>query len=351
MSVSYSTDPEWASIQPIQLDEGSESGALPLATIAYPPEYLEATSYLRAVMAANEMSERALKLTEDIISMNPAHYTVWIYRAKILFALEKDLNEELEWLNRVSFKYLKNYQIWQHRQVLMSSTIHFPTPPPKEFDFLMKMFAQDSKNYHVWTYRHWLVRHFKLWDAPREIQDVESLLTSDVRNNSAWNHRFMLRFGPRGDDEPDAGVPNSNGPPSEKGKLAIVDEDLVDAELEYAKSKIICAPENRSPWSYARGVLRVSGRLLSEWREFAQKLVTEKVENDQLVDVEVKSSHALEWLADVYAEEGDHSSTAAVRMLTLLKEKYDPIRKNYWDYRIRTITTSVASNPEAVASA
>lgn len=35
-----------------------------------------------------------------------------IYRAKILFALEKDLNEELNWLNDVSLKYLKNYQIW-----------------------------------------------------------------------------------------------------------------------------------------------------------------------------------------------------------------------------------------------
>jgi protein farnesyltransferase/geranylgeranyltransferase type-1 subunit alpha len=77
MEGAYSTDPEWADVTPIELDDGSGSGAMPLATIAYPPEYLEATSYLRAVMAANEMSERALKLTEDIISMNPAHYTVW----------------------------------------------------------------------------------------------------------------------------------------------------------------------------------------------------------------------------------------------------------------------------------
>jgi hypothetical protein len=38
-----------------------------------------------------------------------------IYRAKILFALEKDLLEELEWLNGVSLKYLKNYQIWYVR--------------------------------------------------------------------------------------------------------------------------------------------------------------------------------------------------------------------------------------------
>ena len=77
MAGTYTSDPEWASVQPIPLNDGSESGAMPLATIAYAPEYLEAMSYLRAVMAANEISERALKLTEDIIFMNPAHYTVW----------------------------------------------------------------------------------------------------------------------------------------------------------------------------------------------------------------------------------------------------------------------------------
>ena len=35
-----------------------------------------------------------------------------LYRAKILFALNKDLTQELAWLNKVSLKYLKNYQIW-----------------------------------------------------------------------------------------------------------------------------------------------------------------------------------------------------------------------------------------------
>lgn len=77
MDGKYANDPEWAYVTPIPLNEGEEAGAQPLATIAYPTEYLEATSYLRAVMAANEMSERALRLTQDIIAMNPAHYTVW----------------------------------------------------------------------------------------------------------------------------------------------------------------------------------------------------------------------------------------------------------------------------------
>ncbi|KAJ5309015.1 hypothetical protein N7508_004394, partial [Penicillium antarcticum] len=333
MEGTYSTDPEWADVTPIELDDGSSSGIMPLATIAYPPEYLEATSYLRAVMAANEMSERALKLTEDVISMNPAHYTVWIYRAKILFALDKDLNKELEWLNDVSLKYLKNYQIWHHRQVLLSSREHFPTLPPKEADFLMEMFAQDSKNYHVWTYRHWLVRHFKQWDELRELQDVEALLKADVRNNSAWNHRYMLRFGPRDTSAPDAGMMNAGDmttAPGEKGRLPVVDEDLVDGELGFTQQAILRAPENRSAWWYARGVLRAAGRGLGEWEDFAGLFVG---------DEGVKSTHALEWLADVYA---DGREGLAVGMLTRLKEEFDPIRGNYWDYRIKKLGVAEA---------
>lgn len=194
----------------------------------------------------------------------------------------------------------------------------------------MEMFAQDSKNYHVWTYRHWLVRHFKLWDQPRELEDVEFLLKADVRNNSAWNHRYMLRFGPRDTSAPDAGMVNAGDlstAPAEKGRLSVVDEDMIDGELKFAQEAILRAPENRSPWWYARGVLRAAGRGLGEWEEFVGGFVSEGA---------VKSSHAVEWLADVFAETVGREADA-VRMLTMLKEEFDPIRKNYWDYRIRKL--------------
>ncbi|PGH30547.1 protein farnesyltransferase/geranylgeranyltransferase type-1 subunit alpha [[Emmonsia] crescens] len=356
----YST-PTWTSITPIPLDDGSTyydnddperqrhdvsgNGTYPLATIAYAPAYEEATSYLRAVMAANEISERALELTEDVILMNPAHYTVWLYRAKILVALEKDLNKEIEWVNKLALQCLKNYQIWHHRQLIMSNSKSFPTLPATEQQFLMQMFALDSKNYHVWTYRHWLVRHFKLWDHPQELSDVETLINQDVRNNSAWNHRWMLKFGPRGDV--DSGMPlGVDEQRGHKGSLDVVDEELIDAELEYAKAKILLAPENRSPWAYARGVLRAAGRPLAELKGFAAKFILEEIEDDgAVVKYQVKSSLAVEWLADVYAEEAEKNDAEeekerkaeAVKMLTLLKDKYDPIRKNYWDYRIRML--------------
>lgn len=119
----YAVSSLWEDITPIPLIDGPPGQKDPgpaLATIAYSPRYSEAMSYLRAVMAINEFSRRALDLTQDIIGMNPAHYTVWLYRAKVLTALwekegtstEDGVKIELEWLDGISERNLKNYQIW-----------------------------------------------------------------------------------------------------------------------------------------------------------------------------------------------------------------------------------------------
>ena len=84
----YSRNPIWVDVQPIPQNDG---GQYALATIAYSDEYSEAMSYLRAVMAKNEMSERVLALTEDVISMNPAHYTVWYLRNLTIFPAQKNI--------------------------------------------------------------------------------------------------------------------------------------------------------------------------------------------------------------------------------------------------------------------
>lgn len=73
-AIPYSEDPVWEDVMPIPQDDGGPNA---LATINYADDYREATNYLRAIMAANEHSLRVLSLTDDVISMNPAHYTVW----------------------------------------------------------------------------------------------------------------------------------------------------------------------------------------------------------------------------------------------------------------------------------
>ncbi|KAI9750562.1 MAG: hypothetical protein M4579_006412 [Chaenotheca gracillima] len=291
----YSDDPIWSDIMPLAQDDG---GPNPLAAIAYKEEYSEAMSYLRAVMAKNEFSDRALGLTEHIIGMNPAHYTVWLYRTKIIFELHKGIRDEISWLNGVALKYQKNYQIWHHRLVMIDKL----DDASGETAFISQMFKKDAKNYHVWSYRQWLVRRFDLWDT--EMPEIEDLLRDDIRNNSAWNYRFFIVF----------------------GRERPLDGETVDRELEFSRKAIVQAPQNPSPWNYLRGVLRKVDLPLSSFKAFANEFASLDRQDD------IRSSHALDLLADIYAEEQDGQKNAA-KSLDLLAEKYDPIRAGFWNYK------------------
>ena len=281
--------------------------------------------YLRAIMAAKEHSPRVLDLTKHIIGLNAAHYTVWLYRNSTLLALRFPIHEELEWVNEVALENQKNYQIWHHRQILVDAWYEEIASDPaalkafaeSEVKFMDKMFAEDSKNYHVWSYRQYLVRKLNLWGEP-ELKSIERLLRIDVRNNSAWSHRFFVVF-----SDPSYST--------ESSKATAVDpaipEDIIDRELDFAKAATFQAPQNPSPWNYIRGVLQKGGRKMDTCEYFASEFV--KIGEGQAEDV--KSSHALDFLADVWAETGE--SKKADLALTLLGDRYDRIRKNYWEWR------------------
>ena len=185
------------------------------------------------------------------------------------------------------------------------------TLPSTELTFLTRMLAKDVKNYHVWSYRQWLVAHFSLWassPASTELAYIESLLTVDVRNNSAWNHRWFVIFGETKATKP-------------------VPEEVWEREISFAKTKICVAPQNQSSWNYLKGVLRKRGGGTEELEEFAKQFV------DLAPEGEVRSSHALDFLADMWSQRGEEERAKAGKALELLAETYDPVRKNYWDYR------------------
>ncbi|KAF3348088.1 Malic acid transport protein [Verticillium dahliae VDG2] len=235
----YATDPDWDDVVPVSSDEPEGS----LAAIAYPEHYAEIISYLRAVMAAEEHSPRTLRLTE--------HFA---------------------WLNGVSLDHLKNYQIWHHRQLLLdhvharigSDATAVKKLAHDESHFLRLILAEDTKNYHVWSYRQYLVRRLGLWTA-QELAATQTLIEDDVRNNSAWSHRFFV---------------------------------------------------NQAPWNYLRGVLVKGGRPLASVESTAVEYVWRVGEAD---GEDVRSSHALDFLADVHAEKGETDEAATHENDGLLK--------------------------------
>ncbi|ORY80939.1 hypothetical protein BCR37DRAFT_348625 [Protomyces lactucae-debilis] len=281
------TDPELneilalgPAVEPIEAPHINPEDAI--SPIMYPEAYKEAMAYLRALMSAKEYSERALAMTQYIISMNPAHYTVWTYRADTLRELGSDLKAELQFISDMAEVSSKNYQLWHHREVVVGMLGQLPE---NEKDFLARILQDDAKNYHVWTYRQWLVKQF---GTEGELDFTKTLITRDIYNNSAWNHRYFIH--------------ERNG----------LTGDAVDTELAYVQSVIDQEPENKSPWAYMRGILKMTARSESSIKDFVAY-------HDSLP--------ALEFMASIHG-----SSPEATALLAKLEQR-DPIRRHYWRYR------------------
>lgn len=92
----------------------------------------------------------------------------------------------------------------QHRRTIVLAL----DSPSRELGFTARALTFDAKNYHTWAYRQWVLCHFyassrgtaaasdlnrsQVWID--ELEYTASLLQEDVRNNSAWNHRFFVAF-------------------------------------------------------------------------------------------------------------------------------------------------------------
>lgn len=164
------------------------------------------------------------------------------------------------------------------------------------------MINEDSKNYHAWQHRQWVISKFKLYSW--ELEFVNRLLEEDVRNNSAWNHRYFV-------------LERTN-------RLEI----LKDSEIDFCLRKIRIAPDNESAWSYLRGILK-SGHLSSNDR------VNELV--DELMAEDHKSHHLIGFKIDCLREQYQQTldpeiKTRAIELCNQLMDRYDVVRKEYWKY-------------------
>ena len=190
------------------------------------------------------------------------------------------------------------------------------------------------------------------------------MLEEDLLNNSAWSHRYFVLFGHIELELMTLHNWTRNELFSASGREELakrLDTRVVRAEVAYTKQKIGVAPQNASAWNYLRGVVKRVGMegWQGEMRGFCEGFVrpvdlaegeegrgglvrgTQRMglgggerELDFLGDG-VRSSHAIDWLSEIYQEEGRKEE--AKRCLRALGEKWDPIRRNYWEYRVKRI--------------
>lgn len=299
---------KWADVVPVPQDDGPQ----PVAAIAYKPEFVILMDLFRGVISVGELSDRVLDLTKQILSVNPANYTVWQYRRSCLLALGKDLREELDYMDSFSRDNPKNYQIWHHRRVIAENT----RDGQRELDFTSAVFAVDSKNYHAWAHRQWVLSEFKLF--PGELAYLDGLLQLDIRNNSAWNQRWFV-------------VQNS-----EAGN-----RDVLNREIEFSFGQIALAPDNESAWNYLRGLalspssFTVDMAVLQELKErlvfLCQSFDESKGNTRHLYSLTADICERIGAVSDV-----EFATTLFVRLCGL-----DAIRTKYWQLRMDRLRSTV----------
>lgn len=239
------------------------------------------------------------------------------YRYETLIALSAPLAPELALMDELAVKFLKTYQVWHHRRLLVTIT----RKAKQELAFIQKGLQVDEKNYHTWSYRQWILAHFggtgntaitaittsdenqldnSLWEG--ELDFIESMLISDIRNNSAWHHRFFVVWacGIREGEEDRAHV--------------------LKRELTYVKHSISVVPNNPAAWNYLRGILQHSARPFSSIKDFITLYTTipspsplSPGSERNVVDLdnpppaegaELPVPAAIEFMADIWEKEG-----------------------------------------------
>lgn len=329
-------------LTPVPQDDGPH----PVCSIAYSEDFVCAYDYLRAALRSDELSERFLRLTGLCLKLNPANYTVWHYRRKILSALStskeggkgKDdggffepslVASDLLLAAKLGGGNPKNYQIWYHRRALLEPSFEKAGAKDdeevlraarEELSYVRTVLGEDAKNYHAWSHRQWINRTIDsspLWSEEKDF--THALISDDPRNNSAWNQRwFVMHYG--------LNVPLKPG----------------DAMLEcqYTLQAAALDPHNESPWRYLIGVVKEQEKLdgggtIPGLVDFCQKEIvgmrTRQEESQEATAKPVVCPNLLAAHADILEMMGTGESlTEARRIVHNLAVEHDTIRRKYW---------------------
>jgi geranylgeranyl transferase type-2 subunit alpha len=153
-----------------------------------------------------------------LLNENPEYYTIWNHRRRVLNALlsaeappqsADDLTQgDLQLTFALLRKFPKCYWIWNHRNWLLrqAESILGADASRKlwsgELHLINKMLHADSRNFHAWGYRRFVVSQIDrlatatLGPTPSlaesEFEYTTKLIKTNLSNFSAWHNRSQL---------------------------------------------------------------------------------------------------------------------------------------------------------------
>ena len=235
----------------------------------------------------------------DVLKLNPELSLGWNFRREIISREQDDdtrtcvMRNELAVLNAVMVdkRMTKSYCLWNHRRWLVLQLNAMSRMDDQlladEVLLIKTILRLDSRNFHSWSYRHWLRSQFPSL-VLEDVQYSQSLIEADFSNYSAW---FLRRAAL--DKEPDI----IDGP----------------AELDMVWNAIFTEPTDQSCWQYHDWLLEREPGLAHKDSDYCQEL-------EAVVD-EKDAKYLLLWKL----KQGKGGSECVDRLMRI-----DPMRKGYY---------------------
>jgi len=293
-----------------------DDGPTPVVKIDYSDDFIEVMDFFRAMLLAKEISERSFLLSKKVIGLVSANYTAWQFRRECVKKLGKDIMAELAFSRKVALKTPKNYQVWYHRRVIFqwhteaeaekSESIPLEHLIATEKEHIDEILNLDHKNYHAWSYRHWLLKTYSSWEG--ELDYVTKRLVEDIRNNSAWSHRFWV-------------VEQTEG----------WNATVIHREMNYAFKYIMICVGNESAWNYLLGIVVKPG--FDQWSKcklFGEGIIKLSLKGTKSLQELAKPKAFLVELLKRYPDPTGVYKKMAAALCDDLAYVTDRIRKAYW---------------------
>lgn len=162
-----------------------------------------------------------LQNISELLSSNPEYYTVWNYRRQVMrhefsqaglgnsddAAVDRMLaliKSDLQFLIPLLRSFPKCYWIWNYRLWLLDEAKRLLPRPlthrlwQEELALVGKMLSLDSRNFHGWGYRSFVVQTLEELSsesasmAPEEFEYANKMIGTNLSNFSAWHYRTKL---------------------------------------------------------------------------------------------------------------------------------------------------------------
>jgi len=210
--------------------------------------------------ASDDWGQESLEVTTAIIGLNPELYTAWNFRRttltngifpksspeEIFAALDGDLSLTFAALQ----VHPKVYWLWNHRRWCLQNIPDGPTnsEPSKswrsrtwarELAIVEKMLDRDSRNFHAWNYRRYVLAYMPESDRrpPKsELAYTTRKIEQNFSNFSAWHQRTKV-WGVIWREQPET------------------EASAKREEFEFVRNALWTDPSDQSAWLYHRWLI------------------------------------------------------------------------------------------------